>query len=446
MMPLDEAQQMTLQECMQRQGCPLCRAVWRMDAARFSWHINDGVLDEETRRNVVDALGFCTPHALYLSLIEGNGLLWSHLGSCMAYVEVIEHAVLPDLERFLASSRQRFLHPFQYPAITPLRYLFHHELCPLCFDHRQHEAAYREQFAQAFSTHAGFRQVYLQADSLCFPHFQQVRSTLPEEKLVRMLEVTQFHALKQCERATAPLAQSQLRQHLCLLYGAETILWSDFMLRTALNPTQVDPPPCLACQEGEDGATQMSALLLNRLEEDIQRREDSEDDALSVCSWHAWWLLHQITLQPTRFFQVEAALRRTSQVFQRHVKHADHERQGCQICEWESELETLQVGQFQRQLRDPVQQMRLCLPHARAVLRQSSDEETAQAVARALMYAVAPIMKRLEAYIQKCTERFQEQMHPDELVAWFDAIRWFGGSDAAQFLLTFAPITETWGK
>jgi hypothetical protein len=41
-MPLAEYQQTTLQECMQQQGCPLCRAVWKMDAARFGWYVNDG--------------------------------------------------------------------------------------------------------------------------------------------------------------------------------------------------------------------------------------------------------------------------------------------------------------------------------------------------------------------------------------------------------------------
>ena len=89
-MPLAEFQQTTLQECIQQASCPLCRAVWKMDAARFGWYVNDGVLDEETQRHVVRAIGFCAPHALYLSLIEGNDFLWSHLGSCMVYIHVEE--------------------------------------------------------------------------------------------------------------------------------------------------------------------------------------------------------------------------------------------------------------------------------------------------------------------------------------------------------------------
>ncbi len=307
-MPLDEFQQATLQECMQPQGCPICRATWKMDAARFGWYVNDGVLDEDTQRNVVRALGFCTPHALYVSLIEGDAFLWSHLGSCMVYVDVIERALLPNLKRFHTRSSRWFLPPFKHGAFSPLHHLFHHDLCPLCFDHCQHETTYREQFMKAFCTREDFRQAYFQADSLCFLHFQQVWPALADEKLVRMLEESQFHALQQCGQATASVLQGQLRQRLCLLYGAETVLWSDFLLRSALNPSQVGPPPCLACQEEEYGTTQMSATLLERLEEVAQ---------------------------------------------------------------------------------------------------------------------------------------FQEQMQPDELIAWFEAIRWFGGSDSAQFLLTSAPTTET---
>ena len=110
-MPLDEYQQAILQECMQREGCPLCRAIWNMDTARFAWYVNDGVLDEETRRNVVRALGFCTPHALYLSILEGGYFLWSHLGSCIVYLDVIKQALLPTLEGMLTSPGQWFLHP-----------------------------------------------------------------------------------------------------------------------------------------------------------------------------------------------------------------------------------------------------------------------------------------------------------------------------------------------
>lgn len=44
-----------------------------------------GILDEETRRNVVRFLGFCVPHALSLSLIARSGFLLSLLGSCMVY-------------------------------------------------------------------------------------------------------------------------------------------------------------------------------------------------------------------------------------------------------------------------------------------------------------------------------------------------------------------------
>ncbi len=439
-MPLDEFQQMTLQECMQRPGCPLCRAVWRMDAARFSWYVNDGVLDEETLRDVVGALGFCPPHALYLSLIEGNSFLWSHLGTCMVYVDVIQQALLPDLEGFLTRSNSWLLHPFKRQVFAPLRHLFHHALCPLCFDHRQHETIYREQFAKAFATSAGFRQAYRQADSLCFPHFQQICSSLTEERVIRMLDVAAFHALKQCEQTPASTGQDQLRKALCLLFGAETFLWSDFTPRAALNASQIGPPSCLACQKQEQEAAQVSTALLENVS---CRGGDGEQEALCLCSWHAWEVFHQSRLQPATLPQLESVVRRTCRIVLNQLRNTRLEQQTCHMCGWNSEQETLHVGTLKPQLADTEQQVQLCLSHARALLRQSDDEETVRNVALASLRSIAPLGKRLEAYVYKCTERFQDQMQPDELVAWFDAIRWFGGSESARFLLTSSPTTDT---
>jgi len=417
-----------------------------MDAARFSWYVNDGVLDEETRRNVVRAVGFCSPHALYLSLIEGNGFLWSHLGTCMVYIDVLRQALLPELERFLTRSNSWLLHPFKLQVFFPLRHLFHHDLCLLCFDHRHHEAIYQEQFAKAFSNNTGFRQTYLQVDSLCLPHFQQVRSSLSEESVVRMLDVAQFHALKQCEQTAAPMVQDQLRQTLCLLYGAEAILWSDFILRAALSPSQVGPPPCLVCQEHEHEMDQISTTLLDRLEEVSQYGEEGDHEGLFLCSWHAWEVLKQSSLQPAVISRLERMLCRTCEAGLKDMRKMKLEPGVCQLCSWRSEQERVHVGTLKSQLANPEQQVQLCLSHAWALLRQSPEEATAQHVALALLHSVALLGKRLEAYVYKCTERFQDQMQPDELVAWFDAIRWFGGSETAQFLLTSSPARDTEGE
>src|SRR5205823_3488452 len=142
-------------------GCPLCRAIWRMDTTRFAWYVNDGVLDEETQGQVARALGFCAPHALSLSLLEGDDTLWSHLGSCMVYIHVIQYALLPQLQRFLASSGHRFLPPLMSKVFSRLRHFFHPDLCPLCFDHRQHETIYTQRFVEAFCSNVGFREMYL---------------------------------------------------------------------------------------------------------------------------------------------------------------------------------------------------------------------------------------------------------------------------------------------
>ncbi len=436
-MSLDVFQQASLLDCMHQPGCPICRATWKMDTAQFGWYVNDGVLDEETQRRVIRALGFCPPHALSLAIIEGSDFLWSHLGSCMVYVNVIEHALLPNLERFLFRSGQWFLQPFRLKVFSPLRHLFHHNLCLLCFDHRQHEATYREQFAEAFSTNADFRQAYLQADSLCVPHFQQVRAILSEQSMVHLLEHVEAHALELCQQAQTSDGRNQLWQCLALLYGADTLFWSDFTPRAAISTSDAGPAPCLACQESGYETSQLSAPLLDRLEEVFQFEE--EHRALSVCSWHAWWLLHQGPLQPAGVSRLAPLLQRTCGVLLPHLESTKCECRPCDICAWTGEQEIMQVGKLQHKLRDSEQRVPLCLRHARAALRQPSDEATAHNVAYALMYTVAPLARRLEAYIYKCTERFQDQMQPHELVAWFDAIQWFGGSSTAQLLLAPSP-------
>jgi hypothetical protein len=46
-----------LLDCFEQRFCPVCRAIWQLDAKRFDWYVNDGVLDEETLRLVVQAAG-----------------------------------------------------------------------------------------------------------------------------------------------------------------------------------------------------------------------------------------------------------------------------------------------------------------------------------------------------------------------------------------------------
>jgi hypothetical protein len=439
-MPVAEFQQATLEECMLQQGCPLCRAIWKMDTTQFDWYVNDGVLDEETQRRVIRAVGFCAPHALSLSIIEGSDFLWSHLGSCMTYVNVIENALLPDLEKVIVRSDQRFLHFLGEKFFSPLRHLLHHDLCPLCFDHRQHEATYREQFAQRFSADAGFRRAYLQASSLCVPHFQQVRTILAGQSTATLLESAELRALGEGEQTAWSGVRKQLWQSLSLLYGADTLLWADFIPRAAICASDVGPAPCLTCQQSDDVRPQLHAALLDDLEEVLQCGEESP--GLSVCSWHAWWVFHQMSLQPRGASRLEPLLRRTCATVRRQVMSARYESQPCQICGWMKDQDIMQVGKLQPKLADPEQHVPLCLHHARAALWQPSDEATARDVAHALRDTLAPLAKRLEAYVHKCTERFQDQMQPDEQVAWFDALRWFGGSETAQFLL--APSTKEW--
>lgn len=89
---------------------------------------------------------------------------------------------------------------------------------------------------------------------------------------------------------------------------------------------------------------------------------------LSVCSWHAWWLFNQSTQQPAILSRFEPALRSTCNVLQHQVGDMNMQHRACHLGAWVSEQETLQVKKLRRQLYDPMLQVQLCLPHARAVL------------------------------------------------------------------------------
>lgn len=363
----------------------------------------------------------------------------------MVYIHVIEYALLPDLERMLTMPGNWLLQPFRRQVFSPLRHLFHHDVCPLCFDHRQHEATYREQFVKAFRTSEAFRQAYLQADSLCLPHFQQVRSALPEQRPVQMLDMAEVQAVKQARQVAPSALQRQLRQKFCLLYRNETILWSDVIPRAAIRASEANPVSCFACQVTAHEIPQMITAFLDHFAATAPFEERGEQGALSLCSWHAWWLFNQSARQPAIFPRLDPVLSGTCNSLLHQVGDIKMQHRTCHLCSWLSEQETLQVEKLRRQLCDPMQQVQLCLPHARAALRQSRNEETQQVVALALLRSVSHVGKRLEGYVYKCTERFQDHMQPGERVAWFDAIRWFGGSESAQFLLASAPSIETSG-
>ncbi len=96
---------------------------------------------------------------------------------------------------------------------------------------------------------------------------------------------------------------------------------------------------------------------------------------------------------------------------QHQVGDMNMPHRACHFCAWVSEQETLQVKKLRRQLYNPMLQVQLCLPHARAVLRQFRDDLTQQAVALALLRSVSQVGKRVEGYVYKCTERFQDQIN-----------------------------------
>jgi hypothetical protein len=432
-MQLPELQQTNLKTFMQQPGCPLCRAIWNMDGRRFSWYVGDGLLDEETLRNVVRALGFCPQHTLCISLLEGNSFLWSHLGSCMIYATVIEQAILPDLQTSLQRSENALWHPFRQKLFSSFRHFFHRELCPMCFDHRQHETMYLQNFVQAFHSSQDFRLAYSQADSLCFPHFRQVLAKLTDQELIGQLEEVERRGLEEMTQRSSLTTPGELRFCLSQLAGADMFLWSDVLPRATLHSFRVKPPACFACQKWNNEVT-LSSLLDSCTPSTSGEKQRRQVD-FALCLWHGCWLHQQVEQQPEKFSHFEPILLQTLRQLAKQMREGEFMQGPCSVCTLMNEQATWLGKWFESQSDEAGQSVPLCLAHARLMLQHDQDEKTLPRIAMALLQPVAPLEQRLNAYIYKCSERLQDQMQPDEEVAWFDAMQWFGGKQIAAFLL-----------
>ncbi len=430
-MPLADFQQTTLQEYMQQQGCPLCRAIWLLDTKQFDWYVNDGVLDEETQQRVRRSLGFCVPHTLSLTLIEGSEFLWSHLGSCMVSTNVIEQELLPDLQKFLTTSDHNLLYALDWKVFSPLRHLVYRSECPLCFDHRQNEATYVEQFIQSFSSDGAFQQTYAKCDGLCIPHIQHVQKSLSEPHHL-LKDIGAQNLERSVSQAPAPLSLDQLKQWLGMLYGMDTLLWSDYVSRVTVEISDTHAPFCLVCQDEARETTLALAAFLDHFE-GASHTEESRNTTLSLCNWHAWWVFKQCAIAPALLVRLEPILRVRDTRMLQHIQESDNVF--CHLCIWASKQEAVRFERLHSQVHDLQQQVQLCLWHTNIALRSVSNERDAERLVLALFHSAFLLSKRLEAYVRKCSQHLQDQMQPDELTVWFDAVQWFVGSENAQFLL-----------
>jgi hypothetical protein len=441
---LNVFQQTALQECMRQPGCPVCRAVWQIDTAHFSWYVNDGVLDEKTRGQVKRSLGFCALHALALSIIEGADFLWSHLGSSMLYALMLDEALLPGLSRLLNRAGQRLPVPLIEKGWFSLRHLKAPDLCPLCFDHRQHEAALLKQFANGFDESERFRQAYLQAgclDGLCVPHYQRIWRSLAGSDHQYLLAEAERCALVQATQYIATHELGWQRRTLALVAGNDALLWSEYVSRVALDAAETNPIACLACRQSELAEEQTLVALLDSLERAGARGGQSEQIPFSACSWHAWWLVDQCTRQPAAVGRCAPHLQRTCQALLDKLDESEGggEQTQCTVCAWIHTQQARQVGRLRPRLQSREPGGQLYLPHARAAFQSSHGKEF-QDTAYALLNVALPLKQRLDAYVEKCSERLQSQMQADERVAWFDALRFFVGSEYARSLVALTNV------
>jgi len=103
-------------------------------------------------------------------------------------------------------------------------------------------------------------------------------------------------------------------------------------------------------------------------------------------------------------------------------------------------LQARQVGRLHPRLQSQESDVQRCLPHARAAFRRVSLGKGIQHTAYTLLHAVLHLKRRLDASVEKCTERLQSQMQADERIAWFDALRFVVGREYARLLVTLPDV------
>jgi hypothetical protein len=217
----------------------------------------------------------------------------------------------------------------------------------------------------------------------------------------------------------------------------DTLLWADYVGRVHVLLPDTNAPFCLACQDEVRETTLVLAAFLNYFQH-LSSAEENQNSGLSLCTWHAWWVFNQCMRDSALIAQVEPVLYDREARLLQHVQLSDRETT-CHLCLWIHEQEESRLERLQTQEHDMQHALQLCLWHTRIALRSALNEEDVQRLGRALFHSGFPLSKRLEAYIQKCSQHLQNQMQPDELTVWFNAVRWFIGDENTQFLRAHKP-------
>jgi hypothetical protein len=169
-MPPNSALTRFLKQGLRRGVCPLCRVAYKMDGEYMWAFFDDYSGDDKTLDRLRTARGFCSEHAERFRRLEVEGL-HSNLGISNVYLDTLQ-----GLEEALDS-------------LDPAGDLGDPGPCPACAYRDEEVEKNARYLLEEIDANESSRQMLLESNGLCFPHFAMVWDRADEAHRELLLEL-----------------------------------------------------------------------------------------------------------------------------------------------------------------------------------------------------------------------------------------------------------------
>jgi hypothetical protein len=169
-MPPNSALTRFIKQGLRKGVCPLCRVAYKMDGEYMWAFFDDYSGDDKTLDRLRAARGFCSEHAERLRRLEVEGL-HSNLGISNVYLDTLQ-----GLEEALDS-------------LDPTGDLGDPEPCPACAYRDEEVEKNARYLLEEIDANGSSRQMLLESNGLCFPHFAMVWDRADQGERELLLEL-----------------------------------------------------------------------------------------------------------------------------------------------------------------------------------------------------------------------------------------------------------------
>ena len=169
-MPPNSALTRFLKQGLRKGVCPLCRVAYKMDGEYMWAFFDDYSSDDATLDRLRQARGFCAEHAERLRRLEVEGL-HSNLGISNVYLDTLQ-----GLEEKLN-------------ALELADELGDPDPCPACAYRDEEVEKNARYLLEEIDANESSRQMLLESNGLCFPHFAQVWNRANHEQRELLVEL-----------------------------------------------------------------------------------------------------------------------------------------------------------------------------------------------------------------------------------------------------------------